>query len=390
MSHRRHSHSRRFRSTVGVFTSARRGLTRIDCLVLMLLCTTMTGCFFGAMNAARETGRQNTCRNNLSNLARAAFSNSNRNGGRLPGYMNLLDVDNDLKAIVPYKDPLTQTLTPVSWAVMILPDIDRQVLFDQWQKTSANAPADAGAPPSNVVVNTKLYIDLFVCPSDPASSTTGTPISYVSNTGMKDLVSAVPPPKDATGAAARGKPRDWQANGVFFDNYSDHEVIKTDAATRGPMTIMRMEMVRDPKDKTVMFTENVDAGNYTFDSNGPGGTTFTTAEVETGSIYEPGPTTLTGGRPITQPTSGVLEINAEVGRGDGIDPKYCRPSSRHPGGVNVAFVGQNIQFLRENVDYFVWCKLMASEDSQMKTPGTDNLADAALRQYQMMDADIVP
>lgn len=389
MSHRRFSRPRRFRSTAGVLMSARRGLSRIDCIVVMLLCTTMTGCFFGAMNAARETGRQNTCRNNLSNLARAAFSNSNRNFGRLPGYVNLLDVDNDPKVTVPYKDPITQMLTPVSWAVMILPDIEQQSLFEQWQKSSANAPDKAGAAPSNVVVNTKVYLELFVCPSDPASSKIGTPISYVPNTGMKDLASAVPPPKDATGAAARGKPRDWQANGVFFDNYSEHELIKTSAATRGPMTVMRMELVRDPKDKTVMFTENVDAGNYAFDSNGPGGMMFTNAEVETGSIYEPGPTTLTGGRPITQP-AGVLEMNQEVGRGDGIDSRFCRPSSYHPGGVNVAFVGQNIQFMRDTIDYFVWCKLMASEDSQMKTPGTDNLADAALRQYQMMDTDIAP
>lgn len=389
MSHRRFSCPRRFRSTADVLTSARRGLSRIDCIVVMLLCTTMTGCFFGAMNAARETGRQNTCRNNMANLARAAFMSSNRNGGRLPGYMNLLDVDNDPNVTMPYKDPITQVPTPVSWAVMILPDIEQQSLFEQWQKSSPTAPRTPNSPPENVIVNTKVYLELFVCPSDPAPNQTGTPISYVPNTGMKDLVSAVPPPKDATGTAARGKLRDWQANGVFFDNYSDHELIKTSAATRGPMTVMRMQMVRDPKDKTVMFTENVDAGNYTFDSNGPGGTTFTTAEAETGSIYEPGPTTLTGGRPITQP-AGVLEINKEVGRGDGIDPRFCRASSRHPDGVNIAFVGQNIQFMRENIDYFVWCKLMASEDSQMKTPGTDNLADAALRQYQMMDADIVP
>lgn len=315
--------------------------------------------------------------------------NSNRNNGRLPGYMNVLDVDNDPKVTMPYMDPITRMLTPVSWAVVILPDIDRTPLFEQWQISSPTAPRTPSSPPENVIVNTKLYIDLFVCPSDPASSKTGTPISYVPNTGMKDLVSAVPPPKDVTGAAARGKPRDWQANGVFFDNYSDDEVIKTTAAKRGPMTVMHMALVRDPKDKTVMFTENVDAINYTFDPMGAGGSTFTTAEVETGSIYEPGLTTLTGGKPITQP-AGMLGINKEVDRGDGISPKFCRPSSRHPGGVNVAFVGQNVIYVRDTIDYFVWCKLMASEDSQMKTPGTDNLADAAMRQYQLMDADINP
>lgn len=76
---------------------------------------------------------------------------------------------------------------------------------------------------------------------------------------------------------------------MFFDNYSDDPNIKTSNTTRGPMVYMRMELCRDPKDKTILLTENVDAENYTFDSNGPGGTTFTNAEVTTGCIYAPAP-----------------------------------------------------------------------------------------------------
>ena len=65
-------------------------------------------------------------------------------------------------------------------------------------------------------------------------------------------------------------------------------------------------------------------------------------------------------------------------------------AARHPQGVNIAYVGQNVQFLRDNVAYFVFAKLMSSEDMQMKLPGTTTQCDPILRQYQLNDSDINP
>ncbi len=49
-----------------------------------------------------------------------------------------------------------------------------------------------------------------------------------------------------------------------------------------------------------------------------------------------------------------------------------------------------MQFLRDNVAYFVYAKLMSSEDMQMKLPGTNTQCDPVLRQYQLNDSEINP
>ncbi len=45
----------------------------------------------------------------------------------------------------------------------------------------------------------------------------------------------------------------------------------------------------------------------------------------------------------------------------------ARPSSNHPGGVIVAFVGGNTRFLREDIDYPVYCLLMTSDGANCRS-----------------------
>ena len=48
----------------------------------------------------------------------------------------------------------------------------------------------------------------------------------------------------------------------------------------------------------------------------------------------------------------------------------ARPASNHPGGVIVAFVGGNTRFLREDIDYPVYCLLMTSDGANCTGPRT--------------------
>jgi hypothetical protein len=85
-----------------------------------------------------------------------------------------------------------------------------------------------------------------------------------------------------------------------------------------------------------------------------------------------------------------LRINNSRGKGDGMSYGYCRPSSNHPQSVNVAYVGQNVAQLRDSISYFIFAKLMASDDDNIKQVGVNTLGDAALRQYPITEADIGP
>ena len=343
-----------------------------------------TGC------GSRETSYQNTCRNNLSNLAKALFSYGNRNGGKLPGYMNALNrKDSSL-----YIDPDTGKPTPVSWAVMILSDIDRQPAYEQWRQLPGDAavkPSIPDLPAEDKLRSTKLYIDMFVCPSDSAVQKTGTPISFVVNTGLPDaaLSATVPDTKSADGTFVPGIPRDWRSNGMFFDNYTSDPRVTPDAVRRSPDVNMRFDLCRRPKDKTILLTENVDAGDYVLNVDRDSADDWRRAEATLGAtwsadIVEPDGKTL-----HKRPPPPALHPNERTGEGNGTDIAFARPSSRHYGGFNVAYVGQNVQFMSDKIDYFVYAKLMTTSDTDLMLPGT-RTPIAALGDYQPTDYEINP
>lgn len=336
----------------------------------------------------------------MRNVALAMVGYDGRNG-KYPGYMNVLITQQGNA----YKDPTTQTLTPVSWAVELLSDLDRGALYEQWRMDISSSGGGGGGSSggsSGYIANTKIYMEILTCPSDDANRQ-GTPLSYCVNTGRQDLQQATASTTGSSsggsgGSTTVGMPRDWQANGMFFDNYSEDKLIKTSSTARGPMVVMRSGQVRDAKDKTIMITENVDSGDYTFDSSLTGDTTFKTTEVQIGCVYDVGATPAgavtnqTATPPTLTPTVPGYRPNVDLGKGDSsyTNYQYCRPSSRHPQGINVAFVGTNVTFVRDTISYFIFAKLMASDDAAMKSPGLQTLLDPALRLYQVNDQDINP
>jgi hypothetical protein len=292
----------------------------------------------------------------------------------------------------PFTDPTlpgSPTPLPVSWVVLILPDIDKQDLYDRWRdvpKEQAAKVPDALKPATDTLSGEFFQqgCSSFQCPSDPRSTKSDARISYVVNTGMPDLSTTLPASIDWDGTPTPGTPRDWAANGMFFDNF-----------TNGPWMIARDERVVDPKDKTILLTENVDATSYVFRALTHGADNWKAAEVQTGCIWRPGKVDESQNPPPTTPPAASLQPNVGIGQGDGTSYDYCRPSSRHPQYVNVAFAGQNVSSLRDNISYYVYAKLMASDDENVCIPGMSSAeTDAALgrrfRTRPLSDADVNP
>ncbi len=66
---------------------------------------------------------------------------------------------------------------------------------------------------------------------------------------------------------------------------------------------------------------------------------------------------------------------------------YAYPSSRHPGGVNVAFCGGNIEFMREAIDPLVYAQLMTSQQQAVDARGCQLAARSrpqAARSHRMI------
>jgi hypothetical protein len=337
--------------------------------------------------SARETARGNTCRCRLRMFATALFNYSVRND-HYPGYLNSLEKFDG----TPFTDPTLSGSTsklPVSWVVLILPDIDRQDLYDRWRDVPKEhvAKVPDALSPTNDAPPGEFFrqgCSSFQCPSDPRTPMSDSRISYIVNTGMPDLSASSSAWIDFDGSVTPGGPRDWMANGMFFDNF-----------TNGPWMIARDERVADPKDKTILLTENIDATSYVFRAATHGADNWKAAEVQTGCIWRPGKVDESKDPPTMTPSVASLQPNVGIGLEDGTSYDYCRPSSRHPQSFNVAFAGQNVSSLRDNVSYYVYAKLMASDDENVRIPGksleeTTSALGRQFRTRELYDVDINP
>lgn len=346
----------------------RQGLTKRDVIVVLVILVMIAAFAFPQLKKARDVEAARACRERLAVLGRAVWMYANRNGGRLPGYMNMLKTEDGR----PYIDSVVKQPAPVSWVVEVLPDLERADLYADWR----------GAPGSSTITTVRdVYLEALVCPADSSTRTTGAFLSYVANTGMPDLPDSIPArPADAKNAASKGMPRDWQANGVFFDNFSDDPHVKPLGTARAPMVYMRQELIRDPRARTILLSENIDATSYRLAPGSDEVNRFRQTEAAVGATYAIGSVTGDSNETLAMtPARPSLKINAEVGRGDGRNMDYCRPSSNHPGGVNVVYADQNAQFLNETISYHVLARMMSSEDFQMKYPGT---AERVLQNYR--------
>lgn len=319
----------------------RRGLTKCDVLVVLVILVMIAAFAFPQLKKARDDEWACACRERLAVLGRALASYGNRNGGRLPGYMNLLRIEKG----VPYVDPVTKEPKPGRvgpWESCPI-----------WNEPTST-PTGRGHPVhQRRRPFTDVYLESLVCPADSSARTTGAFLSYVANTGMPDLPSVIPAKAaDAENHASKGMPRHCKANGLFFDNFSDDPLVRQDSQMRGPMVYMRMELVRDPKERTILLTENMDATSYRLVPGSDKANRFSHAEAVVGATYAIGSVTGDSNETLAMtPARLSLKINADVSRGDGRNMGYCRPSSNHPGGVNVVYADQNAQFLNEKISY---------------------------------------
>jgi prepilin-type N-terminal cleavage/methylation domain-containing protein/prepilin-type processing-associated H-X9-DG protein len=354
--------------------SQRRAFTLVELLVVLAIIGILAGLLLPAVQMARESARRTQCSNNQRALAQGLTSFASKKK-RLPGYQEFL-----------FGKQVPQRNRVVSWAVMLLPEIEQQTVFDGWMSL---APADPIPP------ELTPYLPSFHCPSAGSARADRPANKYVANAGFGPRASGV-----NTGGAgdpavlaamvqkpspiAQGAPYligRSKANGPFVDRVMPPHISQFDL-----QVALDTSDFPDGMSNTCVFSENLLAGYWsqvqdleapalnspalfgmpsspapTFDLMPP---IFTWLYVqESGGGPAPPPNPIPGIVPEWSKINGLRKTPNLVG-----DLEWMRPSSFHPGGVQMAFADSHTRFISDQIAYHVLQQIMTPNSKKSLQP----------------------
>ncbi len=278
------------------FSRPLHGFTLVELLVVMTIIGMLMALLLPAVQNAREAGRRTACTNNLFQLALAAIRSDDQ-AGFIPGWRN--------------RGPGSNNPPAVSWPVVLLPNMERNDIFQQ-----------------NWASPTTPYVSFFVCPSSPPDALTQPWLSYAGNCGSGNNANrwdGVMTDTMATGA---------QAARVSFD-----DVARADGTAT-----------------TILLTERCGPGNVRnnqplnqkrWDVRGMAANSFT---------FNNANNSVPGIGIIGSPPAKIIN-NITNNAAPGF---HSQPSSNHAGGVVAAFCDGHTAFIKDSVQARVYAQLLSS------------------------------
>jgi len=323
----------------------RTGFTLVELLVVISIIGMLMALLLPAVQNARETGRRAVCLNNMKQVSTAmrSYETSRK---ELPGYVNEVAVD---------PSSLTGMGKVVPWTIMLFPYEERSDVWEKWNDVATTTT------PANLL-KAMPYMELLICPSNPPDNQDHPWISYVVNCGKKDNFPFLSSPPVTTANATNYAKSEKTANGIFFNRNT-----RNSKPTASPPVFQRLSMsldhIPDGASNTLMASENLQAFKYTDDIQtdvqtlrGQYSNNYY-VEQGTGFVWDPTLTT----KPINADKNKVASYLDFISQSMTGNYKYVRPSSNHPGGVNVAMCGGELFFMREDIDPIVYQQLMTSD-----------------------------
>jgi prepilin-type N-terminal cleavage/methylation domain-containing protein/prepilin-type processing-associated H-X9-DG protein len=352
----------------------RRGFTLIELLVVISIIAVLISLIAPAVQSARRAARRTQCLNSMRNISIAIQNFASQNGGKLP----TIHGDDGLTGTGSTADRFQ------SWPRQLLQTLDQPAVHRELSDFEALAPP-AGPGPGTVP-----YLQVLACPDDPTNFQQKGGLSYVLNSGywgvgrwgtahpalradgMHTLSGSSPSTpydwdNDSATAFTKAE-QDWSADlGVFHRAYVHVPNPTKVIATSTRMTIDKIG-VGDGTGNTLLVTENLQAGLAAdpmgWLSNNDQALAFGIEtdidSIKAGLNGTPAvrATTWQGWYPTIPADS---RINAKT-----TDPAHVhmpRPSSNHPGSVNVMWADGRGTALAENIDVSVYARILTSGGS---------------------------
>ncbi len=328
-----------------------RGFTLVELLVVIAIIGTLVALLLPAVQRARESSRRSNCLNNIRQLALAATHFETR----MRRYPGLFD---ELPAQQRQSDNGERFTT---WAVLLLPDMEHQNVFDLYAKGDVPMPS--------------MYVESYLCPSDGAKIRSGNVMSYVANAGWATSASNQVPANgaflnrayDPKAAIMEGHWKDGRDHTLAFSERTDSE----------GYDIMGWNGYRQASDEKGDFIDREVVVNQKYDRTW--GPAFVWQTQPASCSYINGP--LCGCDPIDPPcvpqsgTGRYLGVSCTFKCNTAMRSPNAKPSSDHGGGVNVAFASGRALFLRDTIDYRVFRALMTLNEKMSNSPERDMVLD---------------
>lgn len=310
----------------------RRAFTLVELLVVIAIIGVLVALLLPAVQAAREAARRMRCQNSLKQIGLACHNFHDVNG-EMPRAFN-----GD---------------TGLSWHVYILPFIEQQSLYNQFDLTTVNNTHTSAnrLDPHGLVI-----VPAYQCASCAFKRQPFNPPNHIN--GLVDLIPA------NTGSPA-AVPHYYGINGPRGTNYpvgtGTHEGVP--AATSGIFQrdgTIRMARITDGTSNTMMVAEM----SWMSPQYGTRFRTWVRGGDEYAGVIAGRPSFVVSCRNVTNPINSIFSANLVVPYND------VPFGSMHPGGMNACLGDGSVRFVAQNLSMTTYRSLASRDQGE-----SDNFND---------------